>query len=123
VPVAQQLQAAQAKGSGVVVKTELTTVRNDWWGVKGGQKVTVLWVYLSRAPEWEARLPAEIRADVVPKKNPLDPSSTITSGPYKGFPHYSTSELKLDYGQANLVSNLCGWVLQQHKADVVSMFD
>ena len=67
--------------------------------------------------QWEALLPTEIRQHVVPKRNPTDPSSTASSGPFKGFPHYSTSELKLSKEQTNLLADFTGWVIRANQAE------
>lgn len=68
----------------------LKTVANSWWGIQGGHEVEVTWMYLARCPEWEARLPADVRARLA---NPSDPE-------LRGFPHFPTTDLFLTATQA-----------------------
>lgn len=63
---------------------------NSWWGIQGGLEVELTWLYLAKAPEWEARLPAEVRARLA---NPNDAE-------LKGFPHFPTTDLFLTATQA-----------------------
>jgi hypothetical protein len=110
-PVAVALQRAQLGGKGAVVTTPLVTVANEWYGIPDGLEVNVTWVYLSRTFAWEQQLPADIRSRVVPSKNPEDPSSLMTSGEFKGFPHYSTDDLSLTASKANLLASLTAWTV------------
>eukprot|EP00466_Bigelowiella_natans_P002197 jgi/Bigna1/82503/fgenesh1_pg.93_\ len=65
------LQNATRGGKGMVVQMELNVVDNSHWGVQGGRKVNVTWLYLGRAFEWESQLPEDVRAEAsVPSKNP-----------------------------------------------------
>mmetsp|Transcript_11118 Transcript_11118/g.33266 ORF Transcript_11118/g.33266 Transcript_11118/m.33266 type:complete len:567 (-) Transcript_11118:1702-3402(-) len=111
-PTVAALQAAMATGKGAIATTPLTTIENTWWGVPAGIKVTVTWVYLTRMTAWEAELPADIQANVVPKKNPSDPSSLPTSGPFENFPHYTdVAQSSLTAPQANLLADMMGWTI------------
>ena len=88
--VAEALQAAQAAGAGCVVTTRLVTVANAWWGVPAGRVVHITWVYLCRAPEWEAQLPEETR------KRLSDPADEE----FGRFPNYPIVSLRLTVPQA-----------------------
>lgn len=115
-PTVAALQQAQLRGSGAVVTTPLTTVSNAYYGLPAGISANVTWVYLSRCTEWEQRLPAELRALVVPEKDADDPSSLRKHGTFKGFPHFSTTDLSLSAEKANLLASLCAWVIKQNEA-------
>ena len=59
--VINALQDAQAQGSGAVATTALRTVENAFWGIPAGFNVTVMWIYLGRAFQWEAQIPPELK--------------------------------------------------------------
>ena len=114
--VVRELQKAQATGNGAIATLKLTTVDNDWWGVKGGQEVEVTFVYLSKSTEFENLLPDEVK-DVVATGTD-DPTDLIQDGPFKYFPHYNTGaagELwrgaKDGWRKAMTVRNCCTIVL------------
>jgi hypothetical protein len=80
-------------------------------------RVNVTWVYLSRALEFEKRLPPDLRALVQPAKDADDPSSLVNHGPFDRFPHYPTSDLfGYTMQQANMLTHLTCWVVQQNAA-------
>jgi hypothetical protein len=100
------LQDAVAAGGGGVVTLEHVTVPNSWWGIAGGRRVSVTWVYLSAAPQWAALLPAETAARLAPA------GGDDLLGP--AFPHYGTLELALAPRQVNLLHSLCDWTVRRH---------
>mmetsp|Transcript_25822 Transcript_25822/g.56115 ORF Transcript_25822/g.56115 Transcript_25822/m.56115 type:complete len:464 (-) Transcript_25822:70-1461(-) len=110
-----RMQEAQKEGRGIVVRHNLETIENTYWGIPAGHNVTVTWVYLSRCTEWEKQLPKPVRELVVPRKNAADPSKLRTKGPFKYFPHIPTRVLHYTREQANLLANLAGWVVEQNK--------
>jgi len=110
--VVAAMQGAQATGKGIVVTTELETIENKWWGLQKGHRVNVTWVYLSRAPDWEARLPLDLRRLVVPEQGGSDPTVARKGGPFDTFPYYGTGKLYYDARNTNLLADLCGWVLR-----------
>jgi hypothetical protein len=57
-----------------------------------------------------------VKKNVLPKKHPEDPSQTISSGPFKHFPHYSTEEVQLSTAQTNLLADFSGWVVGANRA-------
>ncbi|GBG24211.1 Hypothetical Protein FCC1311_004292 [Hondaea fermentalgiana] len=114
VALIDQMQQAQAKGRGIVVRQALRTIENTYWGIGAGHDVNVTWVYLSRALEWERRLPEETRKLVQPRKHVDDPTSLRRHGPFTSFPHIPTSKLHYSAELANLLANLAGWVFQQN---------
>jgi hypothetical protein len=117
-PLVRRFQEAQMAGRGIVVTETHTTVENKFWGVVAGIEVNITWVYLSRAAEWEAKLmDDDVKKHIIPRKNPEDPSNTIASGPFKSFPHYSTTELQLTNAQTNLLADLSGWVIEENRAE------
>jgi hypothetical protein len=75
---------------------------NAWLGIKGNKPVGVLWVYNNRVRDWYDALTLAVRAIL---GNFDDPDS------FKGFPHYSTFDTRLDPTQVNLLANLSAWVV------------
>jgi hypothetical protein len=114
-PLANALQAAQAEGRGIIHTSELTTVENKLYGIDAGWVVNVTWVYLGRLSAWESELSPEMQALVVPPTDSENMGNTIASGPFAQFPHYATMEGALDYRQANLLADLCGWSILQNE--------
>ena len=114
-PLVRKMQVASLDGRGIVVRQEMETVENTFWGVQAGIKSNVTWVYLDRATKWEAQLSGEMQKLVVPRRRPQDPANTVDSGPFKNFPHYTTSDLALTHSQSNLLADLSGWVTQANE--------
>ena len=83
--VAVALQAAQARGNGVVVTTQHVTVENRWWGVSAGLKVNVTWMLLGRALNWEAELPEKLRKEVRPSGREAEVSRRNIAGIWVAF--------------------------------------
>lgn len=110
--VVSALQSSMAMGKGAIATTNLTTIENVWWGVRGGISVTVTWVYLSRASAWEARLPESVRKHVIPESDPSNPQNLPKSGPFENFPHYDDiTQTSLTASQANLLADMTGWII------------
>ena len=116
-PLVRRMQAAALAGDGIVVTQEMETVENLYWGIDAGIKSNVTWVYLGRATNWEARLSDEMQKLAVPAKDPEVPANTVGSGPFKDFPHYATTDLTLNYEQANLLADFTGWIVEKN-ADI-----
>jgi hypothetical protein len=109
------LQTAQQEGRGIVAAFNLTTVQNDWWGIAAGQQHEVVFSYLGRLPQWEAELSPEMYKLLVPEKDTDNYSVDIDEGPFRNFPHYTTSAGDINYERANVLSNLYGWGVLQHE--------
>ncbi len=79
-----------------VYRQELTTVKNDWFGVVGGRCVTIVWIYLNPIDQWTAKLTPEVRklVDHVDK-----------------FPNYSTFNTELTATEFSLLSDQTAWAL------------
>ena len=88
------------------------TVANAFLGVPAGVEVLVTWNYLSMATTWVAQLPSSIQADL----------AEGDSGPYKGFPHYSTSDISLTASQVNLLANMATWVVEHNQEAYTEVF-
>jgi len=114
--IVDAMQNAQALGRGIVVRSKLRTVENSFWGVRAGIEVTVTWVYLGRALEWERQLPKATRKMIQPYFWPEDPSRVSLFGRFAFFPHFPTVQLHYTAEQANLLANLAGWVVRQNAA-------
>ncbi len=114
VPLAQRMQALQAKGKPIVVTTPLTTVANPLWGIEAGFEVNVTWCYLSRIGEWEEKLPADVRAWVRPEPDgtPVaDFGDEIGDGPFAKFPNYETGVLPFAKDKANVLAELTAFAV------------
>ncbi|GMH92127.1 hypothetical protein TrVE_jg8919 [Triparma verrucosa] len=111
--VIDKLQKAQATGKGAVATVELTTVDNEWWGVKGGDKVSVTFVYLSKAVGFEEELPENVRTEAT--TGTPDPQDLTTGGKFEGFPHYPTGAAEITHEQSNLLANFCAWIIEQNE--------
>jgi len=110
----QKLQSGARAGTGAIASTMLTTVHNPHWGIPAGISANITWVYLSRCFGWEEELSPEMKNLIIPKKDPNNTASLITSGPFQSFPHYPTGNTQLDVEQVNLLASMTGWVVQQH---------
>ena len=95
----------------------LTTIQNDLWGIPAGLEVTLTTVYLGRSLNWEAQLPEELQALVVPQdpEAATNPAETVGDGPYKDFPHYATTGGMLSHERANLLAQLTAFQVLEHK--------
>lgn len=113
-PFVTALQTALEVGNGCVVQQTHTTVANPKFGIQAGQKVKVLWIYLARATNWEAQLSPEMQELVLPD-DPSNQANSIDHGPYKDFPWYMTALDDIAYHRANLLADLCGWVVLQNQ--------
>lgn len=108
-PVVSALQAAQAKGEGIIATFNLTTIENKWWGVPAGINAEITISYLGRLQAWEKKLSDDMKDLLVPKENASDMSVDIDSGEFKGFPHYVTAGGGINAERANALADLTGW--------------
>ena len=121
--VAVALQAAQARGNGVVVTTQHVTVENRWWGVSAGLKVNVTWMLLGRALNWEAELPEKLRKEVRPSgREAEDPSKLVGFfSAFHNFPLFNTgTQQTLSTEQVNLLGSLSQWVVRANSEQLRS---
>lgn len=110
----------RAKGSGApqeaIAVTDLEVQDNDWWGVEGGWKAKVCWVYLDRAARWESELDGEMRG-LVEAANLAGPKE---KAPFWGFPNYKTmfqggklQIIAMSVPEANLLADYTAWTATQ----------
>jgi len=52
---------------------------------------------------------------VIPAENATDLSVDVSSGPFKGFPHFPSKAGNMAADHANLLADLTGWSVLQHK--------
>jgi hypothetical protein len=111
------MQAAQTKGNGIIATMNLTTIENERWGIDSGIETEVVFVYLGRAFNWEAKLSNEMKELFVPSDpvDALDPSKTISKGPFRSFPHYATICNFEDTERANALADLTGWTIRNNE--------
>lgn len=122
-PTVLALQAAQQRGDGIIHTVNLTTVENSWWGIPAGITSEVTFVYLGRLKTWESLLSEEMRELLVPPGEAADDlSKTIDSGPFRHFPHYPTGGGLINAEQANVLSDMTGWMIHQHSDLFRSIF-
>lgn len=110
------LQAAKRAGDPLVVVREHELLDNRWWGIRGGRKVRVAWVYLDRVARFEAELPDDTaRAIRAGHRRPR-------LGPCRGFPNYDTVDenfldlVQLTPYQVRLLTQLCSWTVLDQRA-------
>lgn len=109
-----QLQTAKRNGLPMVVPMTHCVQHNTWWGLEGGEPVTVLYVYLDRVSSWESHLEWEIQAELA-----LGPV-----GKFRDFPNYAIIDenlmppqnlTQLTPSQVNLLADLTCWVVRQSR--------
>ncbi len=99
----QGLWAAGGSGSNAtsaIFQQSLAVQANKWFGIQGGNSITVLWVYLNRVQSWYDSLSQNVQTLI---GSFTDPTS------YSGFPNYSTLDTDLSATQINLLANLTAW--------------
>jgi len=121
--VVNALQDAQERGNGAVATTRLTTVANQFWGIEAGFNVTVMWIYVGRAYNWEAALKPELKRLVVPTPaaGKWEPTQHMNHGPFADFPNWPTHRLHLSPEQANLFAELTAWIALQHRDNITAL--
>ena len=110
------LQAAKSAHKPDIATTELAVRENEWWGIPGGGRVRVTWVYLDRMPSWESLLPRDIQKNIEHGNH-----SWLFHGPFLDFPNYKTtgedgllSLVELTPQQVNLLADLTCWGVMQN---------
>lgn len=110
VTVIQGLQDAQAKGNGIIFRKQMTTIENQWWGIPAGIVSDVTFVYLGRLSGWESLLSSDMASLLVPEGDAASNLSVdVSSGPFRGFPHYATTGGEINHERANALADLTGW--------------
>jgi len=79
--VVRKIVALQTSGKPAVVRFELEVQPNRWWGIRGGNKVDILLIYLEKCGDFEEGLPKDTR----------DALKQGTEGPFAHFPTYATT--------------------------------
>jgi len=107
---------AQAKGDGVVVPMNMTTVLNERYGIPAGQEVEVLWMFNGRATNWFNQLPTETQ-DLLNKtyKSTADIASKSKIFGYQ-FPNIPVNEMNYEPYLANLLANHWTWIVLEHQS-------
>ena len=105
------LQAARRAGRSVATTLTHRVLANDRWGVSGGWETRICWVYNERVPEWQARIPADVRRQVEAGQ------AARAEGGFAHFPHYRTRGqnpgclIRLTPEQVNLLAHLACWTV------------
>ena len=97
------LQRAAATGNGCVASVNVTTVRNDLFGVEAGRVVDLTMVYLDKPANFIAALPQETR-------------DAINADTFGSFPNWGTiTHLDLSPDQVALAAQLGSWYVANNK--------
>jgi len=108
-PFLCELQKLQDEGRPLVVRRQLTTVTNAWWGIEGDRQVDIAFVILSRSRLFEETLPAETQSAIEGQVG------------LKHWPHFKTMfQNTVDITQytprqINLLSTLMEWAVYQNE--------
>ncbi|MEM6722008.1 MAG: hypothetical protein AAF611_21955 [Bacteroidota bacterium] len=112
ITVYKGLSDAKKAGKTVMVKTNLTTVYNKWWGIPAGQNVEILWVYNETVPEWQNKLQAPVLNEICQGPN----------GKFPDFPLYKLigengllKGISFTTAQVNLLYQLSAWNVYSNK--------
>lgn len=98
---------------GAIYRQDLTTIENQWLGVRGGNKITVLWVYNNFVQDWYEQLDETVRHEIFKD----DPKS------FFNFPNYATTDTQLTTTQVNLLASLSAWnILEGDPEQFLNMF-
>ena len=92
-------------GAATFFQQGLEVLENEWFGIRGGRKVDVLWVMLNPASEWVDQLTPDV------KKHVPDP-----------FPNYSILDTHLSEVDINLLAHFTSWVVCREKETLAKMF-
>ena len=92
----------------------MRTVENRWWGVAGGRKVHMVFVYLSRVYNWENALSDEVAKIVAPNRAVKKPQTLPSKGAFKGFPHFGTTQLHISAPLANALADMSAWLIEHN---------
>ncbi|MEM9243043.1 MAG: hypothetical protein AAGA27_03160, partial [Pseudomonadota bacterium] len=92
----------------------LTTVDNQWFGIKGGRQINILWVYNNLINDWYNQLSPDIKTQLFNN----DPSS------YNNFPNYNLFDTQLTPEQINLLSGQTAWnIVEGNPKLFLSMYE
>jgi hypothetical protein len=89
---------ANATSSAIFLQADLTVLANKWFGVTGGQTVTVVWNYLNYTQNW---------VDLF-KNNPPVANEIASEVQHNAFPNFSTLQ-QLSKIEVNLLASITGW--------------
>ena len=127
------LQKSLSDGNGAFCKMNLKTVKNAHWGIPANLDIELAFFYLSKSPNFEARLPKNTRDEI-------NKSEDVDDKKIRNFPNYKTL---LNNGQglglgtvftntvgitdvgdeeATLIASLQKFVVESHMGALRSMF-
>eukprot|EP00928_Gymnodinium_smaydae_P066963 TRINITY_DN4990_c0_g1_i1.p1 TRINITY_DN4990_c0_g1~~TRINITY_DN4990_c0_g1_i1.p1 ORF type:complete len:615 (-),score=81.49 TRINITY_DN4990_c0_g1_i1:76-1920(-) len=91
-----ELKTLRDSGKPAVVRMKQKTLANSYWGIKEGEDVDIIYLYLTKVKDFEDKLPAETRAKVS-EKFPLDQFTALHQSPFDinmldGMMHYNIME-------------------------------
>ena len=80
----------------------LDLLPNHWFGIQGGRKIELLWVYNNRVRDWYQLLDVKVQQLLGDFDNPES---------FHDFPNYSTINTDLSATEINLLASLSAWVV------------
>ena len=113
VPLIIALQKAQKEGNGIIATVDLTTIENEYWGISKGFTSQITFIYLGRLSNWESKLNLEMKKMIIPPWG-SNLADDIKTGPFLGFPHYTTLAGGINTERANLLANMVGWSILEN---------
>jgi hypothetical protein len=92
----------------------LTVLPNAWFGISGGNTVTVVWCYLNFAQSW---------ADLFANNPEVAALVAAARASPVNFPHYSTLDTSLTATEVSLLSNYTCWAVTNQAATFTQLFN
>lgn len=115
--VMSELKENKNKGVGAVAKVVLTTVDNEYWNIKGGIEVEVMFVYNEKCNNFESLLENDVKEEI-DKDN-----SSFGEYPFVKTVFQNDHVLQLDQNEVNLLSAQAEFILKQNKDMLLEMFE
>jgi hypothetical protein len=94
-------EGGQPTSPAIFSQSQLTVQPNSWFGIQGGQTVTVVWCYLNYAQDW-----VNLFAQNEPVTQLIESEVSSSS-----FPNYSTLDTDLSATQINLLAGITSWAV------------
>jgi len=109
-PICQKLVSLKAAGKPAVIKETLEVLPNNYWGIKGGYKVSLILIYLEEVKDFQEQLPLETQEEL----------AKGAAGAFENYPIYKTTNnnsgdvLGLTTAQVNLLAAQGEYAVRQH---------
>jgi len=108
-PALCEFQKMQAAGKPLVLRRQLTTVENRWWGIESGRSVDIIFMPLSKSTDFESLLPLDTRVAV-------DTEAGLSQWPHFKTAFQNAPDLtQYTPRQINLLSSLTEWSVYENE--------